>query len=449
MGILQSFLHKSFAHGIHPDEHKAETCNKPIRRLPFAPVMYLPLSQHIGAPAVPIVEVGQEVVRGEMIARAGGFMSVPIHAPATGVIDSIKLMPSARGPKTETIVLKVYEADSQEVLYGEEVDIDNLTSEEIVNWFQKIGMVGLGGAAFPSHVKLSVPEGSRVDTLMVNGCECEPYLTTDHRVMLEQTDDLIRGVKIALKAIGAERAIIGVEDNKLDAINALREKLSDDDPITVEAVKTKYPQGAEKILLKVLLDREIPSGGHSYNIGVVMNNVGTLAQVGALLPKGQGLIERVVTITGPGIEKPGNYRVPLGTPIRFALDYAGWNGKSSEVILGGPMMGQAVASLDVPITKGVSGILVFGQGEIASETRSSHPCIKCGKCVEACPMHLNPSQLGLLASKRQYEVMEEKFYLNDCFECGCCTYVCPAGIPLVQHFRIAKSINRERQERAA
>lgn len=449
MRLLKSILRKSFSHGIHADDHKSETRDKAIRRLPFAPIMYLPLSQHIGAPAVPIVRVGQEVVRGEIIARANGFMSVPIHAPATGIIESIKLMPSARGPKTETIVLKVYEADSQQVLSEEPIDIDALSPEDIVKGFQDIGMVGLGGAAFPSHVKLAVPEGHSVETLMVNGCECEPYLTTDHRVMLEQTDDLIRGVKIALRAVGAQRAIIGVEDNKMDAVEAIRSRLREDDPITVEAVKTKYPQGAEKILLKVLLDREVPSGGHSYDIGVVMNNVGTLAQVGALLPRGQGLIERVVTITGPGIKKPGNYRIPLGTPIRFALDQVGWDGESGEVILGGPMMGQAIASLDVPVTKGVSGILVFTQGEVASETRQSHPCIKCGKCVEACPMHLNPSQLGLLAAKRQYEQMEQRFNLNDCFECGCCTYVCPAGIPLVQHFRIAKSINREQRERAA
>lgn len=449
MGFLQSIMRKSFAHGIHPAEHKAETSKKAIRRLSFAPVMYLPLSQHIGTPAIPVVSVGQEVVRGEPIARADGFMSVPVHAPATGVIEAIKLMPSARGPKTETIVLRVYEADSQEVLYGAPQDVDTMTPAQIIKGFQNIGMVGLGGAAFPSHVKLAVPEGHRVDTLMVNGCECEPYLTTDHRVMLEQTDDLIRGVRIALKAVGAERAIIGVEDNKLDAVEAIRSRLREDDPITVKAVKTKYPQGAEKILLKVLLDREVPSGGHSYDIGVVMNNVGTLAQVGALLPKGQGLIERVVTITGPGVKKPGNYRIPLGTPVRFALDQVGWEGNTSEVILGGPMMGMAIASLDVPITKGVSGILVLTNKAIAAETRPTYPCIKCGKCVAACPMHLNPSQLGLLAAKREYEQMEQKFHLNDCFECGCCTYVCPAGIPLVQHFRVAKSINRESRERAA
>ena len=199
----------------------------------------------------------------------------------------------------------------------------------------------------------------------------------------------------------------------------------------------------------MLLDREVPSGGHSYDIGVVMNNVGTLAQVGALLPKGQGLIERVVTITGAGIKKPGNYRIPLGTPLRFVLDQVGWDGDSSEVILGGPMMGSAIASLDVPVTKGVSGILVFSREMVASEPRQSHPCIKCGKCVEACPMHLNPSQLGLLAAKRLYEQMESEFHLNNCFECGCCTYVCPSAIPLVQHFRIAKSINRDMRERAA
>ncbi|MFA5530935.1 MAG: RnfABCDGE type electron transport complex subunit C, partial [Thiohalomonadaceae bacterium] len=288
------------------------------------------------------------------------------------------------------------------------------------------------------------PNDSPMDTLVVNGCECEPYLTTDHRVMLEYTDELLAGIRIAMRVSGAKRAVIGVEDNKLDAVEAIQRKLPEDGSITVQAVTTKYPQGSEKLLVKVLLGREVPSGGFPYQIGVVVNNVGTLAQLGMLLPQSQGLIERVVTLAGPGVKKPGNYIIPLGTPLRFALDYVGYEGDATHIILGGPMMGNTVASLDVPVTKGVTGIVVMPEQERAPETPTIYPCIRCGRCLDACPVKLNPSQMGRLAAKRLYAEMQEKYHLNDCFECGCCSYVCPSNIPLVQYFRIAKAINRER-----
>ena len=444
MGLLNLFRRKTFAHGVHPPEHKDETAHLPIRRMPFAPRMIVPLSQHFGAPAVPLVHVGQEVVRGEPIARADGFMSVPMHAPATGVIESIQLMPTARGPKTEAIVLKVHPGAEQRVLYGAPRDVDAMTPDEIVTAVQDTGMVGLGGAAFPTHVKLKPPKDYPIDTLVVNGCECEPYLTTDHRVMLEYTDELLAGIRIAMRVSGAKRAVIGVEDNKLDAVEAIQRKLPEDGSITVQAVTTKYPQGSEKLLVKVLLGREVPSGGFPYQIGVVVNNVGTLAQLGMLLPQSQGLIERVVTLAGPGVKKPGNYIIPLGTPLRFALDYVGYEGDATHIILGGPMMGNTVASLDVPVTKGVTGIVVMPEQERAPETPTIYPCIRCGRCLDACPVKLNPSQMGRLAAKRLYAEMQEKYHLNDCFECGCCSYVCPSNIPLMQYFRIAKAINRER-----
>ena len=440
----------TFSHGIHPPEYKATTGAKEIRRLPFAAEMVLPLSQHFGAPSVPLVHEGQEVVRGEPIAEADGFMSVPLHAPATGVIEKIGLMPTARGPKADAIVLKLHSGASQDVLYDMPRDVDNMTPEQIVKAVQDTGMVGLGGASFPTHVKMTVPEGQKVDTVMVNGCECEPYLTTDHRVMLEYSMDLFAGIRIAMRATGAEKAVIGIEDNKPDAIKELQKACPADGSVTVGVMKTKYPQGAEKMMIKALLDREVPSGGFPAAVGVSVYNVATLAQLGALLPHSQGLIERVVTITGPGIEKPGNYLVALGTPLRFVLEQLGFEGDSRKLILGGPMMGISVASLDVPVTKGVSGILVLTEEEKAAQMpKKVWPCIKCAKCVQACPVHLNPSELGMLAAKRQYDVMVEKFHLNDCFECGCCTYVCPSAIPLVQYFRIAKAINRENKAREA
>jgi len=448
MGLLQSLFHKTFAHGIHPPTSKKQTDQLAIRRMPFSEKIMVPLSQHFGAPAKSIVHKGQEVVRGEPIAVADGFMSVPMHAPVTGVVEGVELTPTARGPKAEAIIIKSHHAASQQVMYGADYDWQSATPEELIHQIQETGMVGLGGAGFPSHVKMQVPEDHQIDTLLVNGCECEPYLTTDHRLMLEHTDSLILGIRIALKICGAERAVIGIEDNKMDAVKKIRSRLQENDPISVGVVKTKYPQGSEKLLITALLGREVPSGGHSYHVGVVANNVATLSNLGNLIPKRQGLIERVVTIAGPGVAKPGNYLVPIGTPLRFALEHAGYFGDAivdaSRLILGGPMMGNTAASLDVPVTKTVSGILVLEQTQSSSEQQKIYPCIQCSHCLDACPVKLNPSQLGRLAAKREYEVMAEQFHLNDCFECGSCSYVCPSNIPLVQYFRIAKSVNRER-----
>ncbi|EDY80440.1 electron transport complex, RnfABCDGE type, C subunit subfamily [Verrucomicrobiia bacterium DG1235] len=439
----------TFPHGIHPAENKHFTAGLPIQRLPFSKRLVLPLSQHAGKPSKPIVHPGQEVVRGEPIALADGFMSVPLHAPATGVIREIELMPTAKGPRTLSIILEVYPGDSQEVRYFKSRNVDEMSQQEIVKAVQETGLVGLGGAAFPTHVKLTPPKDHKVHTVLINGCECEPFLTTDHRVMLEQAEDLVAGTRIFMKALNAERAIIGTENNKLDAVEAIRAKLPKDGSITVQAVKTKYPQGAEKMLAKALMNLEIPSGGYPSSVGLAVFNVSSTAQVGALLPVNGGVIERVVTVTGPGIEKQGNYNVPIGTPIRFILDQLGFRGSAQHIILGGPMMGSCISSLDVPITKGCGGVLVLTERDVQSEaSRTSHPCISCGACVEACPMHLNPCQLGRLAYKSQYDEMQSSFHLNDCFECGSCSYVCPSSIPLVQYFRIAKSANREKAKKS-
>ncbi len=443
MTLLGWFGRKTFPHGVHPQTHKDETADKPIRRLPFAPRLIVPLTQHIGKASRPIVSVGEEVLRGQPIAEADGFMSVPQHAPATGIVEAIALMPSMHGPRVPSIIIKVYQASSQEVLWGMPRDMSALNAEQIVEAVQASGIVGLGGAAFPSHIKLKPPKEAVIETVLVNGCECEPYLTTDHRVMIEQTEDLIRGTQLAMRVVNAKQAIIGVEDNKPEAIAAIRNHLPNDGSIRVEALATKYPQGADRMLITSLLEREVPSGARSSSIGVVVNNVATLTAMGRLLPRGEGLIERVITVAGSGVSRPGNYLVPIGTPVRFLLEQAGFSGGESEVIMGGPMMGNAIASLDVPVTKGCSGVLVLTRHESKQEV-PIQPCIRCGRCLDACPMKLNPSEMGRLAVARQYDVMQERFHLDDCFECGCCSYVCPSNIPLVQHFRIAKSINRER-----
>lgn len=413
----------------------------------FAPMLIVPLSQHTGAPAIPIVREGQEVVRGEPIADAGGFVSVPMHSPATGSVERIALAPNARGELAMAIYIKPYPGSSQEILYGAPQDIEKMTPAEIVAAVQATGVVGLGGAAFPTHVKMKVPDGKQIDTVVVNGCECEPYLTTDHRVMLEQAAQVLHGARVAMRAVGAARAVVGIENNKMDAVDALRAANGDARDISIEAVPTKYPEGAERILVQTLLGREIPSGGLPADVGLAVFNVATLAQIGDLLPSRRGLIERVITIAGPGVSKPGNYLVPLGTPIRFAIEQAGCVDQAASVILGGPMMGAAVSSLDVPITKGVSGILVFTKAQVNGNSRV-YPCIHCGACVEACPMSLNPSRLGMLARKERYEEMDTDLHLTNCFECGCCSYVCPSHIPLVQYFRLGKQMNRERKARA-
>jgi len=448
MNLRNLFRRNTFERGIHPADHKALTCGLPIRRLPFASTLTLPLSQHAGAPSIPLVKPGQEVVRGEPIAKANGFVSVPQHSPATGRVEQIQLMPSARGPKTESIILHVYAAATQQELYDNPHNVESMTPDEIIQAVQDAGMVGLGGAAFPTHVKMKPPPEHSVDTLVVNGCECEPYLTCDHRIMLEQTEQLIAGIRIVMRALDVKRAVIGIEDNKLNAVDRIMARLSSDDSISVQAVRTKYPQGAEKMLIESLLGRRVPPGSFPSAVGVSVFNVGTLAQIGELLPHGRGVIERVVTVSGPGVEHPGNYRVPVGTPVRFLLEHAGATPHAHEVILGGPMMGMAVSALDVPVTKAMSGMVVLEDNDTDLAKRKTQPCIRCGWCVEACPMHLNPSTLGLLAEQREYETMAAEFHLNDCFECGCCSYVCPANIPLVQYFRIAKSVNRDRVEAA-
>jgi electron transport complex protein RnfC len=441
VNLLQFFGRKTFSHGIHPPEYK-ETYHKETRRLPFPSQVILLLAQSIGKPAISMVHKGQQVERGELIAKADGFVSVPLFASVTGTVKGIELVLTAKGTREPAIIIETALSSGQRQVEGITRDITTLSRPDLIKAVSQMGMVGLGGAAFPTHVKMSIPKGCDIHTVLVNGCECEPFLTTDHRVMLEQVHNLIRGIKIALKCVDAPNAIIGIESNKMEVLEAIKPHLSNEDSISIEAVETKYPQGAEKMLASALLGVEIPSKGLPFDIGLAIFNVTTLAEIGRLLPRGQALIERIVTVTGDNLDKPGNYQVPLGTPLGHILNHAGFIGEEAELILGGPMMGMAVASLDVPTTKGTGGILVLDKR--ATKGDDIMPCIKCSRCLQACPINLNPSELGQLAAKRQYDVMEEKYHLNDCFDCGCCSYVCPSNIPLVQYFKIAKTLNRQR-----
>ena len=435
----------SFRNGVHPPENKDETASLAIRQFPFAPVLIVPLSQHLGKPAKSVVREGQEVIRGQTIAEADGFMSVAMHAPASGTVRRIALAPGISGSMVESVYIEPFPASTQEVADGEPCDVDSATPDEIIGAIQQAGIVGLGGAAFPTHVKLKPPEGKHLDTLFINGVECEPYLTTDHRVMLEQTADIFMGIRYLLRATGTSEVIIAVETNKQDAADKLRESCPGDLPVTVRVSPVKYPQGAEKMVFSALLGREVPSGGLPADIHAICCNVATTAEIGRLLPRGRGIQERVITIGGPGIEKKGNYRIPIGTPVRFALEETGAAEDISRVFMGGPMMGPSVSNLDIPITKGTSGITAFTTAETGEATghKKVYPCIHCARCVESCPIFLNPSQLGLLAKNEEYERMVEGFHLMDCFECGACSYVCPSHIPLVQYFRLAKKMFRK------
>lgn len=428
---------------MHDDHGKARTAGLPIRRLPFPARVTVLLAQHIGKPARAIVRTGQRVERGELVAEADGFVSIPHHAPVSGTVESIGLISTLSGASTTGIVIRTDPASMQcrQPLppAGDPLDWSPV---ELASAVQATGLVGLGGAAFPTHVKMSPPKEAVLDTLVVNGCECEPFLTADHRVMIERTAGLMAGIRYAMHAVGVSRALIGVEDDKPEAIAAIKALLPADRSIGCRVLPTRYPQGAEKMLIHSLLQREVPSGKLPADVGVVVNNVGTLAMLGELLPQRAGLIERVVTVSGPGVRQAGNYLIPLGTRIGDVLRHAGMESGEMEVILGGPMMGMSAPSLDIPVTKGMSGILVFPVGSLPERHRQ--PCIRCGQCLDACPMGLNPSLLGRLAGKQEYYLTARHGVL-DCIECGACTLSCPSGIPLVQYHRMSKSILRQRR----
>ncbi len=434
---------KTFRHGVHPPEAKDDTKGMAIRQFPFAPLLVVPLVQHAGKPSLPVVREGQEVARGQRIARPDGYMSVAMHAPASGTVRRIALAPSISGRMVPAVYLEPFPGSTQEVSDGKPCTLE-APVEEMLAAIQEAGVVGLGGAAFPTHVKLKVPEGRTIDTLILNGAECEPFLTTDHRVMLEQRDDIFTGIRYLRRITGAGRVIIGVESNKPDAAEHLRAGVPTDFQVEVEVLSVKYPQGAEKMLITALLGREVPSRGLPSDVGALVVNVATAAEIGRLLPLGRGIQERVVTVTGPAVARKGNYRIPIGTPLRFVLETVGVGPGVRRVFLGGPMMGQAASSLDIAITKGVSGVVAFDDDLAQGTDRTIHPCIRCGYCLEACPMFLNPSALGLLARNEEYERMAAEQHLMDCFECGSCSFVCPAHIPLVQQFRVAKAMVRKR-----
>ncbi len=435
--------------GVHPPENKL-SANQPIEALALPKTVSIPLAQHLGVPAVPVVAKGDQVLAGQLIAKGEAFISANIHASVSGKVAKVDQVTDATGYRRMAIIINV-EGDQ----WAEGIDLDpalvkecTLTPEEIIQKVNQMGIVGLGGATFPSHVKLMVPKGKKAEFLIINGVECEPYLTADHRLMLEKSEQMLVGITIQMKALGVEKAIIGIENNKPDVINHLRGLLNDYPGISVEPLQVKYPQGAEKQLIKALVNREVPSGKLPIEVGCVVHNVGTCYAVYEAVQKNKPLVERVVTVTGKNLAHPCNLMARIGTPISELITAAGGlPDDTGKVVNGGPMMGKALNDLNAPVTKGTSGILLFKSEEAPRKVVQN--CIRCGRCATICPMGLEPYLLAVLADKKRYEECEDE-RIMDCMECGSCLYICPSGRPLLDQIRVGKAqvakIMRERNK---
>ena len=425
-----------FAHGVHPPESKELTSALPIRRMPYPDEVVLPVRQHAGKPAKVVVRKGDRVLRGDVVASEDGFVSAPVHASASGTVVDVGLWPHPDGTMCTAVRIRVDKYSPQVPRPRLVPRWDALGANDIVAAVQHAGVVGLGGAAFPTHVKLAPPSDLPVETIILNGAECEPYLTTDHRIMVEYPERVQLGVRIMLKTLGAKRAVIGVEKNKPDAIEALRRTLPTDIDVTVLPLTVKYPQGAEKMLIRAVTGREVPSGKLPVAIGVVVQNVGSAASIGEVFDTGLPLVERIVTVSGRGIARPANMIVPVGTKLRDLIAACGGlTGDAAEILFGGPMMGLPQSDMDVPVLKGTTGVVVLTEADAVRG--QAYPCIHCGRCLDACPMFLNPQQLGDLARAGRHLEMEA-LHLADCMLCGSCSYVCPSNIPLAQLFQASK-----------
>ncbi len=441
---------KRFRGGIHPHGEKVSG-SRQIENAELPPKVIIPLQQHVGAPAQPIVEVGEEVKKGQKIAEAGGFVSAMIHASISGKVTEIAdhLYPNPLGRAAPSVVIESDGSDEWAEGIEPPGDLDSLDGQQIIGIIREAGIVGMGGATFPTSVKLSIPEGKTIDTLILNGVECEPYMTPDHRIMVEEPEKIIDGLNIMMKAISVDRGFIGIEMNKPDAIQAMQEASSGQANIQISPLEVRYPQGWENMLIKAILDREPPPGGLPLDIGVVVANVGTAAAISNAVRHGHPLIERTVSVTGPGITQPRNLRVRVGTPFSDLIEQCGgFKGTVQKVIAGGPMMGFAMFDMSIPVVKGTTNILVLSDDVV--ETHESRSCIKCGRCVNVCPVGLMPTMIASLSEKGMFEEAEAYFPL-DCKECGCCAYVCPAKIPLVQLIQFVKAdiMARQRAARAA
>jgi electron transport complex protein RnfC len=428
--------HATFSGGVHPAGNKELTAHKPTVAAAVPKRVVIPLSQHIGAPSKPLVVIGQEIKKGERIAESGGFVSAPVHASVSGKVAAIGSFPHVLGMDVTSIVIESDGKDEWVSGIRETPDYSVLSPDELKKMVQDAGIVGMGGATFPTHVKLSPPKEKPVDVVILNGAECEPYLTSDHRLMLEKPKEIIEGLKILMKILNVKKGYVGIEANKPDAVESMKKAVVGSPEIQVWPVMVKYPQGAEKMLIKAIAGRTVPAGGLPMDIGVVVQNVGTAAAIYDAVRYGRPLIERYVTVTGRGVKDPKNFLARIGTPFSQLIEEAGgMTEAAAKVISGGPMMGMSQYTLDVPVIKGTSGITVLPRNEVT--VKSYGPCIRCARCIDACPMKLQPSLIGIYIEKGHYEDAKD-YNLMDCFECGSCTFVCPANRPMVQWVKRAK-----------
>lgn len=426
-----------FRGGVHPAGHKQTTGCKAIVSMPVPARLYVPVQQHIGAPAEPVVTQGQHVLKGDLLAHSQGALSAPVHAPSSGTVIEINehTAPHPSGLPVRTIVIETDGKDEWCQTQG----IQNpftLSSDEIAEKVGAAGIVGLGGATFPSAVKLNMGKQYPIHTLVINGGECEPYLTCDDRLMQERANDIVDGIRIMLHALQADKALVAIEDNKPDAIEAMKLASKLFENVDIVTVPSLYPMGSEKQMIQTLTGKEIPAGQRSADIGIIVHNVGTAYAVHEAIRKGYPLVSRIVTVGGGAVKTPQNLEVRLGTLVAEVFAYCdGFNKTPERTLMGGPMMGQVLPTQDVPIVKGSSGVIALTAKEIA--VSESRPCISCGSCVEACPCGLLPLEMASRSRKGEFDAAVD-FGLMDCISCGSCSYVCPSHIPLVQFFNYAK-----------
>lgn len=426
---------KTFVGGIHPPYFKELASGKAIKEAPVPPEVVIPLQQHIGAPCEPLVKEGDRVEVGQKIGEAQAFVSAPVHSSVAGTVKEIAERTNFTGARVRSVV--VAPDPSQPGFSGEERDVEALDAEKIREIAREAGLVGMGGAAFPTHVKIAPPSDKPIDTVIINGCECEPFLTCDHRLMLERTADLVQGLKLLMKAVKATRGVIGVEANKMDAVDALRGALKGEDHLSVEVLEVKYPEGAEKMLIFALTGRKVPPGKLPSEVGCLVQNVGTAVALYEACAFSKPLYERVVTVTGPGVREPGNLLVRVGTPLSLLIEACGgFVGNPKKVIMGGPMTGWAQPDLSASVVKGTSGVVVLTSDLV--EEAEEQECVRCGKCLDACPMFLSPNFIVQAVKRGQWD-RAEMWGALDCFECGCCSFTCPAYIPHVDYVRKAKA----------
>jgi electron transport complex protein RnfC len=437
--------HPTFPRGVHPHDAKEATRDKPLIPLPAPDKVIIPLLQHFGSPAQPLVKRGEEVFLGQKIGEGKSFFSAHVHASVSGKVLAVEDYNHPGGYPVPAVTIA---NDGQDRLPPDRSgapDPFSLTPEDIRARVKEAGVVGLGGAAFPTAVKLTPPKDKPIDTLIINGCECEPVLTADYRLMVESPADVLQGAEIVRIASGAKRTIIGIEDNKRQAAEILRRSV-DHFPVEVALLKTKYPQGAEKNLIFALLKREVPRGGLPFDVGTIVQNVGTAKAVWEAVSSGKPLYERAMTVGGPGVREPKNLVVRIGTLFQAAVDFCGGLRDGADTfIMGGPMMGLSEWTLDIPVVKGTSGILAWSSAVPAPE----FPCIRCARCVGHCPMGLEPTQLFKFVQHEKW-TEAEAWGILDCVECGCCQYICPSKIPLVHWMRVGKNtIARAKRKKSA